>query len=423
MKLTNADYLHLDITAGISGDLFMAAALDAFPHLKSELEQLCGLLLPENQVPFELNQSLAFGVCASQLKLNLRSQSKQTSNYNELKQTIQALNTDNKIAQTAIELLDILAAAKSNIQCKKIDELVFDELPQLPFIFELLGTALIIQHFASASWSISDLTVNQGTMQTPAGPVLQPSPLVAELLTGFSFVPANHTKQYISEIGAVLLNYLKNKKAADCADKFQLTQIGYGVSYINADAYENSLADNHAVILRLMSYQKKAASLSPIPFSQTQPPQTQPSETYSQQTVILLSFDIDDMTAEELGWAIDKLRSDSKIIDITVNAVRGKKNRLVEQVQIVLELANLHSVTNDCFRLTTTIGLRWQYAERFCLSREQKIMQQNGVDIGVKLVSRPAQNSDIEQTIKVESDDLAHCQSLAERRKLKQQLE
>ncbi|WAJ72369.1 nickel insertion protein [Catenovulum adriaticum] len=414
MKLTDADYLHLDITAGISGNLFIAAALDAFPQLQPELEQVLALLCSASSTQLKLNKVVEHGVCCSQLELNFSPKSKQTNYFVSLKTSIQALNIQDEIAQIAINLLTILATAKSKIQAIKTNQVTFDELPELNLLFELLGSAIVIYRINPSVWSISDLPINQGVIQTPNGPSLQPSPLIAELLKGFLCVPSNHNVPCTTAIGAALLRYLKTQQPVDTANnKIQLAQTGYSVCYPN----HNSLTENKdntnsptskPALLRLMCYQKQ-----PI----------KKEQNLTNQAVILLSFDIDDMTAEELGWAIDKLRADSKVIDITVNSVRGKKNRLVEQVQIVLAPLNLQSVTEDCFRLTSTIGLRWHYAERFCLSREQKILNQNGATIGVKLVTRPAQHNEFEQTIKVESDDLAHCQSLSERRKLKQQLE
>lgn len=416
MKLTDIDYLHLDITVGISGDLFIAAALDAFPQLQPELEQLCTLLHPALPAQLNLNKVVEYDVCCSQLELNLNQQSQQTSDFLALKKTIQALNINPEITQIALNLLTILANAKSKIQAIKTSQVSFDELSEFSLLFELLGSAIVIYRINSAAWSISDLPMNQGIIQTPNGAKLQPSPLIAELLTGFVFVPSNHTVPSTTATGAALLNYLKTQQVVDSVNhKRQLVQTGYGAGYgvcyvhFNASTeIKNSAAINKPALLRLMCYQKQSVK---------------PAPKLTNQAVILLSFDIDDMTSEELGWAIDKLRGESKVIDITVNSVRGKKNRLVEQVQIVLAPLNLQSVTDDCFRLTTTIGLRWHYVERFCLSREQKERHQNGANIGVKIVTRPTQNNKFEQTIKVESDDLAHCQSLSERRKLKQQLE
>jgi len=129
--------------------------------------------------------------------------------------------------------------------------------------------------------------------------------------------------------------------------------------------------------------------------------------------VTILSFEIDDMTGEEIAVAADRLRSVEGVLDLTTGQVQGKKARVMQSFRLLVRPDRTDAVIEGCFLETSTIGLRVAEEQRVVLPRLLARAKADGVEIGVKTVERGGGTS-----TKAESDDLA-ADSLEARRRLK----
>jgi uncharacterized protein (DUF111 family) len=87
--------------------------------------------------------------------------------------------------------------------------------------------------------------------------------------------------------------------------------------------------------------------------------------------VALLSFEIDDQTAEDLAIGLDHLRQTRGVLDVSQRPITGKQGRAAASVQIIAEPGFVETIAERCFTETTTLGLRISYAERRILPREE----------------------------------------------------
>ncbi|MCU4674189.1 LarC family nickel insertion protein [Catenovulum sp. 2E275] len=439
MKLNKVDLLHLDVAGGIAGDMFIAACLDAFPELADGVKHMAEHLLPQSAGTITFFRDVNAGISCQRVELKSATEqdnhhscdhanevhqhnhghthdhshehSHQHSHshkhehsaettYIALKNKIETSGIRNNVIQIAVDILTILAKAEAKIHATDINQVHFHELADWDSLFDVVGAAYIIDALNQAKWSISSLPLGGGLVKTQHGLIPVPAPATAEILKGFEFRDDGIQGERITPTGAAILKYLQLNKLLLDKPKRQLIQTGYGGG--------SKRFANMPNILRVMAYQTEQVSCDSL-------------TEYEQ--VIQLSFDVDDMTQEELAWATDKLRAESDLIDLSVNSARGKKNRLVEQVNILLKETHLDSVIKDCFRYTSTIGVRWQKLNRLCLLRSQHSVLLDDDAYSVKQVMRPALDNSSYPTNKVESDDLASCKTLAQRRKLKQQIE
>src|SRR5262249_23497252 len=118
----------------------------------------------------------------------------------------------------------------------------------------------------------------------------------------------------------------------------------------------------------------------------------------SEEDILVLSFEIDDMTAEEIGVAADRLRATGGGRDLVLIPATGKKGRPVHRFRLLVEPTERAAVAQACSTEPATIGLRWQAARRAVLRRASA----DAGPVRVKAVARPAGPSH-----KAESDDLA----------------
>jgi hypothetical protein len=133
----------------------------------------------------------------------------------------------------------------------------------------------------------------------------------------------------------------------------------------------------------------------------------------ARERVTILSFEIDDMTGEEIGVAADRLRAVEGVLDLGILPLQGKKNRLMQSFRLLVRPDRTDAVIARCFLETSTIGLRVADEQRIVLARQLARADAGGVAIGIKTVER----SGITST-KAESDDLM-ADSLEARRRLK----
>ena len=117
------------------------------------------------------------------------------------------------------------------------------------------------------------------------------------------------------------------------------------------------------------------------------------------QTVAVLSFDIDDMTGEEIGIAADRLRAADGVLDVALATLSGKKGRPLVEFRLLIRPESLSAIQQLCFVETSTIGLRWRIEQRATLDRSADT---DASAIRIKRVNRP----DGATTAKAESDDL-----------------
>jgi uncharacterized protein (DUF111 family) len=137
----------------------------------------------------------------------------------------------------------------------------------------------------------------------------------------------------------------------------------------------------------------------------------------AREQVTIVSFEIDDMTGEEVAVAADRLRVVEGVLDLTIGQVLGKKGRSMQSFRLLVRPDRTSAVVERCFLETSTIGLRIREEQRVCLNRQLATIESDSAVVGVKIVERAGIPS-----TKAENDDLL-ADSLEERRRLKRRAE
>ena len=85
-------------------------------------------------------------------------------------------------------------------------------------------------------------------------------------------------------------------------------------------------------------------------------------------TIIELNFNVDDMTAEQLGFAMDILL-EAGARDVFFIPVTMKKNRPGTLVTVITTEDMSQEIIELIFKYTTTIGIREKLCQRYVLDR------------------------------------------------------
>jgi len=403
-------HIHLDIVGGIAGDMFISAMLDTFDELQPQVLKSVATVLPKDVGTALLSQGINSGI--SGLRFTLTPHSSETKSaqhihthnhahthveqhthhhttFKYLCELLKHSSLSTNIIQVAIDLLTIIAKAEAKIHGTTLNEVHFHELADWDSLMDVVASATILDALGSSSWSISKLPLGGGLIKTQHGLIPAPAPATAEILTGFEFFDDGIQGERITPTGAAILRYLSDNALLTPQQQGHLQVTGYGLGTKVFAGMPN--------ILRAMLFN------------------TQQSTNGQQSTVVIIEFDVDDMTAEELALSVDLLREYQGVVDVVVQSARGKKNRGVELIRILASPDDYQDIIEYCFLQTSTIGLRYRFETRRYLKRE--LHHIDGDDY--KSVTRP----DGSQTIKIEHDQLASLSTLHQRRMKKNQIE
>lgn len=101
--------------------------------------------------------------------------------------------------------------------------------------------------------------------------------------------------------------------------------------------------------------------------------------------VLELSCNVDDMTAEDIGFAMERL-FESGALEVYTIPVGMKKNRPGTLLRVVCMESKKQKLVECLFRHTSTIGIRETVTRRYILRSESKTVQTPYGDVRVKSV-------------------------------------
>ncbi|MDR0576430.1 MAG: LarC family nickel insertion protein [Candidatus Accumulibacter sp.] len=430
------DHIHLDAAGGLAGDMFAAALLDALPELWPRVSADLAAAIPARCGHPVLSEGLSGGVAARRFMLAAPSggaspgQGREgghrhgghphgdhshgdhghgdhghgdhghgdhhhahdhAARFPEIAAMIGSASLHAGTAKQAIAILRRLAEAESRMHGVPVEEVHFHELADWDSLMDVVAAGSIAAALAHCAWSVSDLPLGGGLVSTRHGLLPVPAPATVEILRGFRWRDDGVGGERVTPTGAAILAHLvRDPQAGPGGGLLRATGAGAGAREL----------PDMPNILRALVFSRSGADANA------------PAENGG---VIVLHFDIDDMTGEEIAVAANRLRAAAGVIDLTVAARQGKKGRPASEFRLLVEPAALDAVCDRCFAETTTIGLRWHPERRRCLPRRQEILAVDGQRVTRKRTLRP----DGSATFKVESDDVARLEGLAARRRLK----
>ncbi|MEF2074273.1 LarC family nickel insertion protein [Consotaella aegiceratis] len=310
-----------------------------------------------------------------------------SSRFPDLCARIRQVNLHAGTAERAIAILTRLAEAESRMHGVPLSEVHFHEIADWDSLMDVVAAGSIAAALDGARWSVSDLPRGNGLVRTQHGLLPVPAPATAAILEGFSWRDDGIGGERVTPTGAAIVAHLVDPLASRAGAGGRMAASGMGAGTRTLPGMPN--------ILRVLAFAAEAAP--------------------ADEEVFVLSFDIDDMTGEEIGVATERLRDLPGVIDLTIGQRAGKKSRPVVDFRLLVAADALSAVKDACFAETSTLGLRWRREVRACLRRRADAVDVEGAAIRRKHVARPFGG----ETVKAESDDLAKGEGLAHRRRLK----
>jgi pyridinium-3,5-bisthiocarboxylic acid mononucleotide nickel chelatase len=383
--------IHLDPVGGVAGDMFVAAILHAYPELTPGLlEAIHGLRLPElvtcriDTVDDGVLAGSRFVVETEDRASIHQHQHTHDSDgthdhrhrhWSDIRELIEQANLSPATKRHAIGIFGLLAEAEARVHGIPVADVAFHEVGAVDSIVDIVGAALLIDALGAERWTTSPLPLGSGQVETAHGRLPIPAPATSLLLEGFSVFDDGIPGERVTPTGAAIVRYLCQPGEIQRRNGV-LERSGIGLGTKRFSGISN--------VLRVTSFQQTVHALS------------------GYRELLVVEFEVDDQSAEELAAGLDRIRNDIAVFDVIQIPAIGKKGRQTSHIKILADSTKHEHIIALCFQQTTTIGLRFRTSEAVALPRQTESVLIGDRSVRVKIVRRPG----IGATAKAEADDL-----------------
>lgn len=334
---------YLDCSSGISGDMFLAALLDA----GVELGRLRGELAKIDLGPYEFTQSRVMRGGLAGNRVEIVVPGKQPHRHlSHIERLIGTASMDDAVKQKSLRVFRRLGEAEAKLHNQPIEKIHFHEVGAVDAIVDIVGVCLGLAMLGNPELVCSPLNVGGGRVEAAHGTLPVPAPATAELLKGLPVYSSGVERELVTPTGAALVSTLAAGFGSVPAMKVE--RIGYGAGAKDIHAQPN--------IARLMLGEKSGGEgIAP--------------GGADDESVLVIEANIDDMNPQLYGYFVEKALA-AGALDVTCTAVQMKKNRPGLLVSVLVKPEFESALTRLLFAETTTIGVRIFQARRKVLDRQ-----------------------------------------------------
>ncbi len=298
---------------------------------------------------------------------------------------IRALLTGAPLGQAvvahAVGIFMLLADAEAEVHGVSPDRVAFHEVGAVDSIVDIVAAAVLIARLDASHWTSAPLPLGGGRVRTAHGLLPVPAPATALLLRGLSTIDDGITGERVTPTGAAVARYLLADAPASNPQPRRLRSTGIGFGTRTLPGISNCL--------RVLAFVEELGATA--------------TSAFAHRELGVITFEVDDQSAEDLGHGLDHLRALEGVHDVIQSVALGKKGRVASHVQVLVAPARLDAAIAACFAETTTIGLRFHTVQGAALPRRFADVEVDGHALRVKAVTRP----DGRLTGKTEAADIA----------------
>lgn len=332
--------IYCDCFSGISGDMFLAAMLDAgLPeaYLSQVFDQLN---LPEYH-GVQISKVMKGPLAATQVEFNLEPGNPEhhphARNLSEIVSLIQAGNLSATTTQNAIQFFQVLAEAEAKVHGTDTAHVHFHEVGAADSILDLVGAAAALDYFHVQRIYSSPVPLGSGQVRTSHGLLPIPAPATLELLSRAkaAIAPSSTRAELVTPTGAAILAVFGRFQQPSMS----LSQTGMG-------AGKRDL--NHPNILRVLL-----------------------GNPQEEGTHVEIEANIDDMNPQIFGHVMQILFT-AGALDVYFTPIYMKKNRPATKISVIARAEDEQTLAGILLRETSTLGVRVKPVLRHEVCREMR---------------------------------------------------
>jgi pyridinium-3,5-bisthiocarboxylic acid mononucleotide nickel chelatase len=278
----------------------------------------------------------------------------------------------------AVKAFRLLAASEAKIHGISEDEVHFHEVGAIDAIVDIIATAVALTDLGIEKWYCSAINVGSGSVECAHGLFPVPAPATAELLKGLPTYSAGPQMEMVTPTGAALLravgvHFLERPLMAT-------EQIGYGAGSRDPQSFPN--------VVRIMVGED--------------------AEKGGREKIAVLECAVDDQSPELLAHVLHQALAHGAL-DVMLSPVTMKKSRLGTLLTVLAPPAQSETLATLLLKETSTLGVRLREEERICLDRDFEHVETSYGTVRVKVGLRDGEPYNY-------APEFEDCKALAESR-------
>jgi uncharacterized protein (TIGR00299 family) protein len=332
---------HFDCFSGISGDMTLAALVDAGVDGNAIRAGLESLGLP---IKIEFEKVKRNGFAATYA--NIEAPEEETHRFlPDVEAIINKGRLSAKQRDLALSIFRRLAVAEGAVHGHAVEKVHFHEVGALDSIADIIGAAIGLDLLGVERFTSRSVPPGSGSVKCAHGIMPIPAPATAELLKGVPLAAAPVKAELVTPTGAAILTTV----VSEYTDQPTMTIERIGCGAGKRDFWEQPN------ILRLFVGTAKQPA-API------------------DTVTVLETNLDDVSPEIIGYCFEQLFA-AGALDVFTIPIHMKKNRPGVLLSVIAEADKVPALEAILFRETGTFGIRRHVAQRSILQREAIVVE------------------------------------------------
>jgi pyridinium-3,5-bisthiocarboxylic acid mononucleotide nickel chelatase len=260
-------------------------------------------------------------------------------NLAEIRSLLMSADLTQRARDLSHSAFSLLAQAEGCIHGVPPEQVHFHEVGAVDAIVDIACSAAAADALGLDQWYCSPVNVGSGFVNCAHGRFPVPAPATAELLKNAPVYSAHVQVELVTPTGAALL------RALDCrfepAPMMRVQSIGYGAGTRNPERFPNVLRVSLAETVELLGEDK----------------------------VTVLECAVDDLSPEILAHTA-QLVLERGALDVMSASVTMKKGRLGTLLTVLCKPGDAEHLQQLLFRETSTLGIRVREENRVVLARE-----------------------------------------------------
>ena len=349
--------LYIDCGMGAAGDMLTAALLELIPDKEAFLHRMNHLGIPGVMVSAE--KSVKCGITGTHFSVKVHdteenehmhdhahghshghthSHSHTHGSMAEIRSIVSAMPIPTMVKLDIMSVYNEIAEAESAVHGVPVDQIHFHEVGSMDAVADIAAVCLLMHELDVDRVVASPVHVGSGQVRCAHGILPVPAPATAHILKQVPIYGGSIRGELCTPTGAALLKHFVENFGD--MPVMAVSGIGYGMGKKDFE---------RANCVRVLL-----------------------GETAKQTDEILeLNCNIDDMTGEAMGFALEQLMEHGALDAFTV-PIGMKKSRPGVMLTVLCKEPNKEEMVRLIFRHTTTLGIREKRCQRHVLDRRME---------------------------------------------------
>lgn len=368
--------LFINARDGAAGDMLSAALLELCPDRVDMLNRLNSLGIPG--VVYSAERKESYSIVGTHMNVTVNGEEEGEEHHHEhhhhhgmtdINAVVDELNMPDKVKNDVKAVYHIIAEAEAEVHGCEVENIHFHELGTMDAVADISAVCFMLDALKIERVTCSPVCTGYGKVKCAHGLLPIPAPATAKILRGIPAFEGTVEGERCTPTGAAIIKYFSESFSA--MPEMTSKAAGYGIGKKDFGVF-------NAVCVTLGE---------------------------SEETAIELRCNVDDMSPEDIGFAIEMLLK-AGAPDAYYIPVGMKKNRPGIILGCICRESQRDEMVRLIFKHTTTIGIRETLCQRYVLKRRGEVRETPYGEVRVKL----SEGYGVEK-LKAEYDDLAKIAS------------